>query len=146
MTEACRTLKPERQPVGSGSLVDAMMRPEFYTDSPVRVELKQTHISYVFLAGDHVYKVKKPVHFEFLDCSQLAQRFHYCCEEVRLNARLSPRVYLGVFAILKDADPSFRNHLSDPSLTFFGYAMRRGSGMPYLSPSLRRFAGGLERL
>ena len=104
MTEECRTLKLERQPVGSGSLVDAMTRPEFYTDSPVRVELKQTHISYVFLAGDHVYKVKKPVHFEFLDCSRLAQRFHYCCEEVRLNARLSPRVYLGVFAILKRGD------------------------------------------
>ena len=82
-------------------LVEAMMRPEFYPDSPGRVELKQTHISYVFLAGDFVYKVKKPVHFAFLDCSKLAQRFHFCCEEVRLNARLSPRVYLGVFAILK---------------------------------------------
>ena len=77
------------------------MRPEFYPDSPARVELKQTHISYVFVAGDFVYKVKKPVHFAFLDCSRLAQRFHYCSEEVRLNARLSPRVYLGVFAILK---------------------------------------------
>ena len=85
-------------------MVEAMMRPGFYPDSPGHVELKQTHISYVFLAGDHVYKVKKPVHFEFLDCSQLAQRFHYCCEEVRLNARLSPRVYLGVFAILKRGD------------------------------------------
>src|SRR5271156_5455424 len=104
MTEECRTLKPERQPVGGGSLVDAMMRPEFYTDSPVRVELKQTHISYVFLAGDNVSKVRKPVHFEFLDCSQLAQRFHYCCEEARLNARLWPRVYLGGFAILKRGD------------------------------------------
>ena len=79
-----------------------MMRPGFYPDSPARVELKQTHISYVFVAGDFVYKVKKPVHFAFLDCSRLAQRFHYCREEVRLNARLSPRVYLGVFAILQE--------------------------------------------
>lgn len=77
------------------------MRPEFYPDSPAQVELKQTHISYVFIAGSAVFKVKKPVHFAFLDCSRLARRFHYCREEVRLNARLSPRVYLGVFAILK---------------------------------------------
>ena len=80
------------------------MRPGFYPDSPARVELKQTHISYVFIAGDFVYKVKKPVHFPFLDCSRLAERFRYCREEVRLNARLSPRVYLGVFAILKRGD------------------------------------------
>ena len=81
-----------------------MLRPEFYPDSPARVELKQTHISYVFIAGDFVYKVKKPVHFPFLDCSKLADRLRYCREEVRLNARLSPRVYLGVFAILKRGD------------------------------------------
>ena len=86
---------------GLPPLVEAMMRPEFYPDSPARVELKQTHISYVFLAGDFVYKVKKPVHFAFLDCSKLTDRFHYCRGEVLLNARLSPRVYLGVFAILK---------------------------------------------
>ena len=85
-------------------LVAAMMQPGFYTDSPTRVELRQTHISYVFVAGDCVYKVKKPVHFDFLDCSELVQRFHFCTEEVRLNARLSPRVYLGVFAILKSGE------------------------------------------
>jgi len=81
-----------------------MMRPGFYPASPARVEFKQTHISYVFLAGDHVYKIKKPVHFPFIDCSKLGDRFRYCCEEVRLNARLSPRVYLGVFAILGRGD------------------------------------------
>ncbi|HKN15055.1 MAG TPA: AAA family ATPase [Candidatus Binatus sp.] len=81
-----------------------MMRRGFYPDSPAHVELKQTHISYVFIAGDFVYKVKKPVHFPFLNCSMLTQRFLFCCEEVRLNARLSPRVYLGVFAVLKRGD------------------------------------------
>ena len=85
-------------------LVEAMMRPEFYPESPARVELKQTHISYVFVAGTYVYKVKKPVRFAFLDCSTLAERFRYCREEVRLNARLSPLVYLGVFAIFKRGD------------------------------------------
>ena len=85
-------------------LVDAMMRPGFYPDSPARVELKQNHISYVFVADDSVYKIKKPVHFPFLDCSNLADRFRYCYEEMRLNARLSPGVYRGVFAILKRGD------------------------------------------
>jgi len=85
-------------------MVEAMMRSRFYPDSPARIELKQTHISYVFIAGDFVYKVKKAVHFPFLNCSKLTQRFLFCCEEVRLNARLSPRVYLGVFAILKRGD------------------------------------------
>jgi len=90
--------RPDR---GLPPLVEAMMRPEFYPDSPARVELKQTHISYVFLAGDFVYKVKKSVRFPFLDYSKLGRRYHFCREEVRLNARLSPRVYLGVFAILQ---------------------------------------------
>ncbi len=91
-------------PGGLPPLVEAMMRPGFYPDSPARIELKQTHISYVFIAGDFVYKLKKAVHFAFLDASNLASRFHYCREEVRLNARLSPGVYLGVFAILRRAD------------------------------------------
>ena len=81
-----------------------MKRPEFYPDSPGRVELKQTHISYVFIAGDFVYKVKKPVYFPFLDCMRLANRFRFCRDEVRLNARLSPRVYLEVFPIFKRGD------------------------------------------
>ncbi|HZC47064.1 MAG TPA: AAA family ATPase [Candidatus Acidoferrum sp.] len=101
MTESRRTTGRARNSAHVPLLVEAMMRPDFYPNSPERVEFKQTHISYVFLAGDFVYKVKKPVHFPFLDCSRLADRFHYCREEVRLNARLSPRVYLGVFAILK---------------------------------------------
>ena len=74
------------------------------------------------------YKVKKPVHFAFLDCFRLAQRFHYCCEEVRLNARLSPRVYLGVFAILKDAE-SFvlgpRVEVEHPDAVEYAVKMRR---------------------
>jgi aminoglycoside phosphotransferase family enzyme/adenylate kinase family enzyme len=82
-------------------LVAAMMQAAFYADPCAEVELKQTHISYVFLAGDYVYKLKKPVRFRFIDCSRLDQRCHFCLEEVRLNSRLSPEVYLGVFAIIR---------------------------------------------
>jgi uncharacterized protein len=126
---ASGTTQPETLSArGFPPLIEAMMRPAFYPDSPADVELKQTHISYVFVAGDFVYKVKKPVHFTFLDCFRLAQRFHYCCEEVRLNARLSPRVYLGVFAILKDAE-SFvlgpRVEVEHPDAVEYAVKMRR---------------------
>ena len=80
-------------------LVAAMLRPEFYPDKPTEVELRQTHISYVFIAGDRVYKVKKNVKFPFLDYSTLDKRRHFCAEEVRLNRRLAPNTYLGTVGI-----------------------------------------------
>jgi aminoglycoside phosphotransferase family enzyme/predicted kinase len=64
----------------------------------------QTHISTVFLADEVVYKLKKPVRFSFLDYSTLALRQHYCQEEVRLNRRLAPTVYLGVVPVWQQAD------------------------------------------
>lgn len=79
--------------------ITAMLGPEIYPHAPPVVELVQTHISYVFLAGDEVYKVKKPVRFSFLDFSTLDRRRRVCQEEVRLNRRLAPDVYLGVVAI-----------------------------------------------
>jgi aminoglycoside phosphotransferase family enzyme/predicted kinase len=101
-----RELPTPAKPRSAGlpPLIQAMMRPGFYRDSPAGVELKQTHISYALIAGEFVYKVKKPVHLAFLDCSKLAQRFHFCREEVRLNSRLAPGVYLGVVAIFKQGD------------------------------------------
>jgi len=84
-----------------------MMRREFYPHPTAPVELKQTHISYVFIAGEWVYKLKKPVHFDFLDCSSLDRRFHFCQEEVRLNARMSSGIYDGVYAIMATAGGGF---------------------------------------
>jgi aminoglycoside phosphotransferase family enzyme/predicted kinase len=80
-------------------LIQAMLRPEFYPHRPAAVELVQTHISYVLLAGDEVYKVKKPVRFAFLDFSSLERRRHFCQEEVRLNRRLAGDTYRNVVAI-----------------------------------------------
>ncbi|HEX3244190.1 MAG TPA: kinase, partial [Chloroflexota bacterium] len=60
----------------------------------------ETHISWIFLAGDRVYKVKKPVDFGFLDYSTLGRRKHFCHEEVRLNSRLCPEAYIGVEKIV----------------------------------------------
>ncbi len=66
------------------------------------VELVQTHISYIFLTENYVYKIKKPVDFGFLDFSTLGKRLHYCKEEVRLNLRLAPDVYLGVVPVTEE--------------------------------------------
>ncbi len=85
-------------------LIEACSRPDAYPVPPRRVEVRQTHISVVFLAGDLVWKVKKPVRLEFLDYSTLAKRRHYSEEEVRLNRRLAPDVYLGVVPITQNPD------------------------------------------
>ena len=83
------------------AIVEAMMRPEMYPDHPRSVEVRQTHVSYAFMAGDYVYKIKKPVRFAFLDARTLARRHQLCLDEVRLNRRLAPDVYLGVVPILR---------------------------------------------
>ncbi|MEI6614932.1 MAG: hypothetical protein WCL37_08540, partial [Chrysiogenales bacterium] len=83
-------------------IIEAMCRADFYPDRPKTVELIKTHISLVFIAGDFVYKVKKPVSFGFLDFSTLAKRQFYCEEELRLNRRLAADFYLAVAAIYED--------------------------------------------
>jgi aminoglycoside phosphotransferase family enzyme/predicted kinase len=86
---------------GLPPLVAAMTRAAFYPQRPARVELIQTHISYVFLTDEYVYKVKKAVRFPFIDCATLERRRRLCHEEVRLNRRLAPTVYLGVLPIVQ---------------------------------------------
>jgi len=75
---------------------------EAYATCPPVVDVKETHMSWVFTAGDRVYKLKKPVHFPFLDFRTLAARENNCREEVRLNRRLAPDVYLGMVALTVD--------------------------------------------
>lgn len=69
---------------------------------PTSVEVVQTHISVVFLAPPFVYKVKKPVALGFLDFSTLNRRRHFCEQEVALNRRLAPDVYLGVVSVVAE--------------------------------------------
>ena len=77
-------------------LVERLLDPALYPHPVDRVELIETHISWVLLAGDRVYKIKKPVNLGFLDFTTLALRRRFCQEEVRLNRRLASDVYLGV--------------------------------------------------
>ncbi len=82
----------------------AMARPDFYPHPVLKVERRETHISVVFLAGDFVYKLKKPVDFGFLDYTSLETRKKMCELEVKLNRRLADRVYLGVVPICAKGD------------------------------------------
>jgi aminoglycoside phosphotransferase family enzyme/predicted kinase len=83
-------------------LIAALSRPDAYA-APDTVEVHQTHISVVFLAGAFAYKIRKPVRLGFVDFSTLERRRQDCDEEVRLNRRLAPDVYLGVVPITESA-------------------------------------------
>ena len=84
------------------SLVQALLDPQFYPKPPDTVTHKETHISHLFLAGELVFKLKKPVRYTFLDYSSLEKRRFYLEEELRLNRRLAPSVYLGITPITRD--------------------------------------------
>lgn len=80
-------------------LIEALMRPDAYPHPADPVEHIETHISHVFLAGAFAYKLKKPIDLGFLDFSTLERRRRCCEEELRLNRRLAPDLYLGVVAV-----------------------------------------------
>ncbi len=80
-----------------------LRRPEAYPDEePTRVEVIETHMSWIFLTGRHAYKLKKPVRYPFLDFSTLEARGRDCAAEVRLNRRLAPDTYLGALPLNLD--------------------------------------------
>ncbi len=84
------------------ALVQGLLKPEAYPHRVKEIRLIQTHISFVFLTGEYVYKVKKPVDFGFLDFTTLEKRLHYCREELRVNRPLAGEIYLGVVPITRD--------------------------------------------
>ena len=81
------------------SIIAALQEPQAYPERVDAVERVETHISHLFMTGEHVYKVKKPVDYGFLDFTTLEKRRYYCHREVELNRRLSPEMYLGVVEI-----------------------------------------------
>ncbi len=84
--------------------ISALLQSDIYDHPAENIKLVQTHISFVLLAGDFVYKFKKPVDFGFLDFSTLEKR-QYCCEqELILNRRLCPEIYLGLVTITREGD------------------------------------------
>ncbi|MGK7346259.1 MAG: AAA family ATPase [Candidatus Nitrospinota bacterium M3_3B_026] len=85
-------------------LIRALMDPAVYDHPAPSLRLLQTHISWVILTGSFAYKIKKPVDLGFLDFSSLEKRGFYCREELRLNRRLAPELYLDVVEIKGTAE------------------------------------------
>ena len=85
-------------------LIQALLHSEHYPHPVAQCQLLETHISWVILTGDYAYKIKKPLDLGFLDFTQLAARRHFCQEELRLNQRLAPGLYLAVIPIAGSSD------------------------------------------
>ena len=89
---------------GAGPTLDAkvsfLSRPDAYRPVPGEVICRETHMSWVFLVGDRVYKLKKPVRFPYLDFSTIAQREAACRAELRFNRALAPDIYLDVLPLV----------------------------------------------
>jgi aminoglycoside phosphotransferase family enzyme/predicted kinase len=103
-----RNISPAALMTTTSDLIAGLSDSRAYPFQCDRVDVRQTPSSILFFAGDRVYKVKKAVDLGFLDFTTLARRLFYCQEEVRLNSRLSPEVYLGVVAIAPGPDGGLR--------------------------------------
>lgn len=109
----------------------ALALPDTYSHQPTSVEIRETHISWVFLAGERVYKLKKPLVLDFLDHGSAARRREMCREEVRLNRRLAPDLYLGVRGV----------RLTEESAELISEDPRRPGGPEFRSGLVRDRAG-----
>ena len=89
------------------AVLRGLMRPQSYPHAVGVIERIETHISTVLLTGRYAYKIKKPLSLGFLDFSTLAARRHFCEEELRLNRRLAPDLYLDVVAICGSPDAPY---------------------------------------
>ena len=94
--------------MGQASVLDFMGRQDTYDPPPATVERIETHASVVFLAGDYAYKVKRAVKYPFLDFSTLEQRHAACLNELRLNSRTAPEIYLEVVPVTVAPEGGFR--------------------------------------
>jgi len=90
---------PHVDDASASKLIASMNNPVAFGHPVSYIRLIETHISWILLTGNYAYKIKKPVDFGFLDFSTLAKRRHFCAEELRLNRRFAPQIYLDVVGI-----------------------------------------------
>ena len=83
-------------------IVRALLESRAYPHKPQKVELVQTQMSFIFLTGEYVYKIKKPVNLGYLDYTTLEKRLYFCDQELELNRRLCPGAYLAVVPIIEE--------------------------------------------
>ncbi len=115
------TAPRDRSAAGPGQLREALA-----SGCPPRpVEVRETHISWVFLVGDRAYKLKKPIVLDFLDYGSAARRRAMCHEELRLNARLAPDLYLAVKGVADRDGRLVITDESEPAAIDYVVEMRR---------------------
>src|SRR4051812_11739172 len=90
----------EMKSAGLKKIVTLLSTPDSYYEKPSEVIVRETHMSYVFLAGDYAFKLKKPVQFSYLDLSSLKERKKILSRELSLNKILAPGYYLGLLPIV----------------------------------------------
>ncbi|GJQ57348.1 MAG: aminoglycoside phosphotransferase [Candidatus Scalindua sp. AMX11] len=118
------------------NLIRPLQNPSVYPHDADRFELIETHISWVFLSGSYAYKIKKALNLGFLDFSTLDKRKFYCEEELRLNGRLAPELYLTVVPITGTPD---QPQLGGPGEAFeYAVKMRRFPQQALLSHMLQQ--------
>lgn len=113
-------------------LIDALKLPQAYPHRVDEIELIQTHISWVLLAGEYAYKIRRPVKLGFVDFSTLESRRRDCFEELRLNRRFAPELYEAVVPIVDDGQQIIMDP-PDPAGEPVEYAVK-----------MRRFPAGQE--
>jgi aminoglycoside phosphotransferase family enzyme/predicted kinase len=99
------------------ALLESLARASAYPHPTRDIHLVETHISWIFLTGDFAYKLKKPLDLGFLDFSTLEKRRHYCEDELRLNRRFVPELYLGVVEIRGTPEEPRVGELDAPGAT-----------------------------
>lgn len=122
------------------AVLHAMRDPRAYPWPVTSVDLVETHISWVFLVGDRVVKLKRPVRYAFVDYSTLEKRRQACEDEVRLNRRLAPDVYLGVIPIVRDGEGFRAGAGDDGDVVEWATLMRRLDSDDMLDAHLQRGA------
>lgn len=128
----------------AADLVAALARPDAYPGRPEPVAVRETHISFVFLAGQLAYKLKKPLVLPFLDYGTPERRRRMCDEEIRLNRRLAPDIYLGVRGVRLDPDGrAVLLDVGDPSAVDYLVEMCRYDERATLASAVQR--GNLDR-
>jgi len=125
-------------PADTPDLRAALESSEFYPDQPDHVQVVETHVSWVFLAGDRAYKLKKPVVLPFLDYGTAQRRREMCREEVRLNRRLAGDIYLGTRAVVATEHGFRLTDDDDPLAVDYLVEMRRYDERSTLAAKLER--------
>ena len=125
-------------------VVAALGDPRFHGGEAV--EHRETHVSHVFLAGDRAYKLKKPVVLPFADLGTLERRWTMCEEEVRLNRRLAPDVYLGVRSIVERGGELRLGDRDAPDALEYAVEMRRLDERCTLAALLDRGEAGVPEI